>query len=405
MAKLKIGVIKEGKVPPDSRVPLTPEQCRDIIDNHGVEVIVAPSEGRCYKDEEYKKLNIPMSEDLSDCDLLMGVKEVPIYQLVPGKIYHFFSHTFKKQSYNRELLQACVEKNIRLIDYEALTDANGKRLIAFGVFAGMVGAHNALMTYARRTKEFSLQRMKDYFDYASAVEDYKTKKWPKMKIVLTGTGRVGSGAKKVLDDMGIKEVNSHAFLKVDYDEAVYTQLDCQNYVKRKDGEAFEKQNFYKNPTEYQSVFAPYAQQADIMINGIYWDNSAPAFFTKEEMRSDDFNIKVIADVTCDIAPVSSIPSTIFASTIADPIFGYNPITEKQDEPHKEGIVDMMTIDNLPNELPRDASKAFGEQFIANILGEYENLEESTVLMRGTESMNGDLGPHFQYLRAYLEGKE
>lgn len=405
MAKLKIGVIKEGKVPPDSRVPLTPQQCRDIIDHHGVDIVVAPSKGRCYKDKEYEQLNIPMSEDLSDCDVLMGVKEVPIDQLIANKIYHFFSHTFKKQSYNRALLQACVEKNIRLIDYEALTNEKGQRLIAFGVFAGMVGAHNALMTYARRTKEFSLQRMKDYFDYAAAVEDYKTKTWPKMKIVLTGTGRVGSGAKKVLDDMGIKEIDCDAFLNQDYDEAVYVQLDCLNYVARKDGKDFEKQNFYNHPTAYKSIFKPYYQKADVMINGIYWDNAAPEFFTKEEMKSEDFNIKVIADVTCDIAPVSSIPSTIFASTIANPIFGYNPITEKEAEPHQEGIVDMMTIDNLPNELPRDASKAFGKQFIAHILGEYKDLDNSSILLRASESMNGDLGPHFQYLRAYLEGKE
>ncbi|MGK0390306.1 MAG: saccharopine dehydrogenase (NAD+, L-lysine-forming) [Maribacter sp.] len=405
MTKLTIGIIREGKTPPDSRVPLTPKQCRHIIDNYPVDIKVSPSPGRCYPDEEYKEEGIEMVEDLRACDLLMGVKEVPIDLLIPNKVYHFFSHTIKKQVYNRKLLRACIDKNIRLIDYEVLTNEKGQRLIAFGIFAGMVGAHNALMTYGRRTQEFSLSRMKDYFDYAAAVADYKTMDWAPCKIVLTGGGRVGTGAKNVLDDMGIKEVNPNDFLNMDFNEAVYTQLDCPDYVERKDGTAFDRQDFYTNAIAYQSSFEPYTQVADIMINGIYWDNAAPQFFTKEDMRSPDFNIKVIADVTCDIAPVSSIPSTIIASTIANPIFGYNPLTEKEDQPYQEGIIDMMTVDNLPNELPRDASKAFGEQFIEHILGEHLDLEKSDILTRGSVSNYGDLGEHFYYLKNYLVGKE
>lgn len=405
MSKFKIGIIREGKVPPDSRVPLTPLQCKFITENHPVEIVVAPSDGRCYKNEEYEAQGVQMSEDLNDCDVLMGVKEVPIDMLISNKTYHFFSHTIKKQVYNRKLLNACVDKNIRLIDYEVLTDENNSRVIAFGVFAGMVGAHNGLMTYGLRTNEFQLPRMKDYFDYATAVEDYKTKKWPNIKIVLTGSGRVGSGAKKVLVDMGIKEVEPKMFLSESFNEAVFTQLDCQDYVSRKDGSAFEKTDFYQNPSSFESIFAPYASVANIMINGIYWDNSAPAFFTLEEMQESNFNIKVIADVTCDIAPVSSIPSTIFASTIADPIFGFDPKTGKEVAPHKEGVIDMMTIDNLPNELPRDASKAFGEQFINNVLEEYFNIENSKMLKKGSVTDKGDLGSHFEYLRDYLLGKE
>jgi saccharopine dehydrogenase (NAD+, L-lysine-forming) len=405
MTKLTIGIIREGKTPPDSRVPLTPKQCRHIIDNYPVDIKVAPSEGRCYSNEEYRAEGIEMVDDLRTCDVLMGVKEVPEDLLIPNKLYHFFSHTIKKQTYNRKLLKACIDKNIRLIDYEVLTNEKGQRLIAFGVFAGMVGAHNALMTYGRRTQAFSLPRMKDYFDYAAAVADYKTMDWAPCKIVLTGGGRVGSGAKNVLDDMGIREVNPSNFLNTDFNEAVYTQLDCPNYVERKDGTAFNRQDFYTNATAYQSSFQSYAQVADIMINGIYWDNAAPQFFTKEDMRSPDFNIKVIADITCDIAPVSSIPSTLFASTIADPIFGYNPQTEKEDQPHQEGIIDMMTVDNLPNELPRDASKAFGEQFIEHILEEHLDVEKSDILERGSVSNYGDLGEHFYYLKNYLAGKE
>lgn len=399
---IKLGIIREGKTPPDSRVPIIPKQAAHIRDNFPIDIKIADSPNRCYSNTEYEKEGFKMADTVADCDVLMGVKEVPIDQLVPNKTYFFFSHTIKKQAYNRKLLQAVIDKNIRLIDYEVLTNANKKRLIAFGHFAGMVGAHNGVMTYGMRTGEFSLKRLKDCHDYAEAVEIYKTLELPAIKIVLTGTGRVGMGAKKVLEDMGIREVTPEDFLKNSYNEAVFTQLQCKHYAARKDDNSFEKRDFYANPQAYKSIFGPYAAKSDILINGIYWDNAAPAFFTKEEMRTNDFNIKVIADVTCDIAPVSSIPSTLFASTIAKPIFGYDPKTEDVTEPFGENSVDMMTIDNLPNELPRDASESFGNQFIEQILPELLK-EKSDILERATVAEDGDLGKHFEYLRDYLNG--
>ena len=294
---------------------------------------------------------------------------MPIDQLIPGKQYMFFSHTHKKQVYNRKLLKAFLDKNIHMVDYELLTNKKNQRLIAFGVFAGMVGAHNALYTYGKRTGKPMLKRLKDCHDYAEAVAIYKKTEFPKVKIVLTGSGRVGSGAVKVLQDMGIKQVIPFDFLTKDFDEIVFTQLDCQNYVAHKDGKISSRQDFYDNPEDFVCEFEPYTKIADIMINGIYWDNKAPVFFSKDKMKRDDFKIKVIADVTCDIAPVSSIPCTLKASTIANPIFGYDPISEQEVDPHKENVVDMMTIDNLPNELPRDASESFGNQFSEFIIKE------------------------------------
>lgn len=399
---MKIGIIREGKVPPDSRVPLIPAQCAHIIKEYPVELKIMPSPNRCYKNEEYEALSLQIDSDMESCDVLMGVKEVPIDQLIPNKTYFFFSHTIKKQSYNRKLLKACVEKNIRLLDYETLTNDKGQRLIAFGFFAGMVGAHNGILTYGRRTKQYDLKRMKNCYDYAEAVSIYQSLSLPPMKIVLTGMGRVASGAAKVLTDMGIRKVSPSDYLSQSFDEPVFTQLDCKDYAARKDGADFDLQHFFDNPKEYKSIFAPYAKASDIMINGIYWDNNAPQFFTKEDMKADDFAIKVIADVTCDIAPVSSIPSTLKASTIADPIFGYYPKTEQLATPHQAPVIDMMTIDNLPNELPRDASKAFGEQFIEHILTELLK-DNSAVIERATVAANGDLGPHYEYLRDYLEG--
>ncbi|MCB0642249.1 MAG: alanine dehydrogenase [Phaeodactylibacter sp.] len=397
---MKLGIIREGKVPPDSRVPLTPAQCRNILDHTDLEIAVEPSPNRAYSDAEYQELNISLQSDLDDCDILLGVKEVPIQQLLPNKTYFFFSHTIKEQVYNRKLLQAVLEKNIQLIDYEVLTNERGKRLIAFGRFAGMVGAHNALFTYAQRTGTFPLQRMKDFHDYEEAKAAYQQTHFPPVKIVLTGTGRVGSGAAEVLLDMGIHEVSPQDFLSKDYEEAVFTQLLLPFYVARKSDNRFDKLEYYQHPDRYKSVFAPFTKVADIFINGIYWDNKAPAFFSLDDMKQPEFKIQVIADVTCDIAPVSSIPATIKASTIADPIFGFDPQTGQETAPHQSHVIDMMTIDKLPNELPRDASAAFGEQFIEHILPELQD-PESEVLERATVALNGKLGPHFKYLQHYV----
>ncbi len=366
-------------------------------------MVVQHSEVRCYKDEEYEKLGVPVVKDVSDCDLLLGVKEVPIPELQEGKTYSFFSHTHKKQAYNRPLLQAVIDKKITLVDHETLTEASGKRLIAFGYFAGMVGAHNGIITYGKRTGAYELKRLKDCFDYAEAKEIYKTLQLPAMRVVLTGNGRVAHGAAKVLKDMGLREVTPEDYLANSYDEAVFTMLPCEYYVKRKDGSPFVLTDFYGNPDQYESTFKPFYQRSDLMINGIYWDNRAPAFFTLAEMAQEDFAIQVIADVTCDIAPKASIPATIKASTIADPYFGFDPKTGKETAPFQSQYIDMMTIDNLPSELPRDASTSFGEQFIKGILPEWVK-GDSDVIERATLTKDGQLGKHFGYLADYLAGK-
>ncbi|MCI5081127.1 MAG: NAD(P)-dependent oxidoreductase [Saprospiraceae bacterium] len=399
---LRIGIIREGKTPPDTRVPLNPKQCAKIQAQFPIEIKVEQSPNRCFPDRDYEAAGLTLTDNISTQDILLGVKEVPIDQLISNKTYCFFSHTIKKQEYNRGLLQAVLQKNIRLIDWETLTNEKGKRVIAFGRFAGMVGAHNGIMTYGHRSGAFTLKRMKDCLDYAEAKSIYAQMKWPNMKIVLTGTGRVGQGAAQVLTDMGIRKVSPADFLEKDYDEAVFTQLNCSDYAARKDGKAFQKKDFYQNPTAYKSIFGPYTKVADVMINGIYWDNEAPAFFTKEEMTESDFHLQVIADVTCDIAPISSIPSTIKASTIAKPIFGFDPQTGEEAEPFQSHVVDMMTIDNLPNELPRDASTAFGKQFMEHVLPEFLK-ENSAMLDRATIAQNGQLGPHYQYLEDYVSG--
>jgi saccharopine dehydrogenase (NAD+, L-lysine forming) len=400
---LKIGIIREGKVPPDARVPLNPNHCALAQKEFPVKIVVQPSAGRCFADEEYQQATIELTEDLQNCDVLMGVKEVPVNMLLPNKTYFFFSHTIKAQPYNRKLLQAVLANNIRLIDYEVLTDEQGQRLIAFGKFAGMVGAHNALWTYGQRSGIFKLKRMKDCHDYAEAMEMYKKTVFPPIKIVLTGSGRVGIGAAVVLRDMGIREVDPIEFLMEDFKEAVFTVLRSQDYAARKDKHHFDSSRFRSHPEEYLSIFEPYFQVADILINGIFWDNRAPAFFSAADMRRSDFRIRVIADITCDLAPISSIPSTLKASSIADPVFGYDPVSETECAPYQPHSIDMMTIDNLPNELPRDASTAFGSMFIRRILPAFFEAK-SGVLERATIADKGQLTSRYAYLRSYVEGK-
>ena len=396
---MKIGIIREEKNPPDSRVPLTPTQVAELRKN-GWDIVVQPSSGRCYADEEYDRLGIPMEENLMDRDLLLGVKEVPPSLFIPHKTYFIFSHTIKEQPYNKPLIRQVLEKKVTLIDYEVLTDNQGARVIAFGKYAGMVGAHNALWTYGQKTGSFQLPRMHTLTDYAAATEVYKKTTFNPLKIVLTGTGRVATGSAQVLGDMGIEKVRPIDFVTKDYNHPVYTQLNSFYYAKRKDGSVFDDvQDFYTRPEKYDSDFDHFISVADIMINGIYWDTQAPAFFTTDQMKRKDFNIQVISDVTCDIAPESSIPSTLKASTIADPVFGYDPMSEGEVPAFSQGCIDMMTIDNLPNELPRDASQAFGQMFIDHVLPELLR-PESKMIEKATIALEGDLGPHFQYLKDY-----
>ena len=399
---MKFGIIKERKNPPDRRVVFSPEELIQLKNQFPkAEIQVESSDIRIFTDEHYSNLGINVSNDMTDCDVLFGVKEVPVDALIPNKKYFFFSHTIKKQPSNKKLLQAILRQNIELIDFELITDANNQRLIAFGEFAGMVGAHNALLTWGRRSKQFSLPRMYQLKDYQEAVDSYKHIQWPPVKIVLTGTGRVGQGAASVLMDMGIKKTDAATFLSQSFDEPVFVQLKSEDYLVNKNGSEFTREHFHRYPSEYQANFTPFIEKADIFINGIYWHFEAPAFFTKEDMMKDSFRIKVIADLTCDIAPVSSVPSTLRASTIVEPIYSYLPETNEESYPTDEKGVDVMSIDNLPNELPRDASIAFGKKFILGVLpdlltGITPKIEKATIARKGA------LMPSFSYLEDYIK---
>lgn len=404
MKNIKIGILKEGKIPVDHRVPIIPSQAKDIL-NHfeNVELTVESSELRCFKDQDYSNQGIDIVEKVSDSDILLGVKEVPIPNLVEGKTYLFFSHTTKEQPYNRGLLQEIIKKKIRLIDYELLTDASNTRVVAFGRYAGLVGAYNGILTYGRRYNLFKLRAAHDCFDLEDLKTEYKKVKLPAIKIALTGGGRVAKGAMEVLNGMKIRKVSPAEYLNKLFDEPVYTQLNSRDYNTAKDGSEFKRSTFYNHPELFESDFGKYAAVTDLLIAGAYWDPASPVLFKREDILNPDFKIRVVADITCDIE--GSIPSTKQPSTIDDPIYDYNPSEDEVEAPFKdEGNITVMAVDNLPCELPRDASTDFGRELINNVLPQLLGSDDEGVIERATIAKNGQLTQRFNYLQNYVDGK-
>ena len=398
---IKIGVIREGKIPVDKRVPLTPEHIVQFKqDNADFDVCVQESEIRCYSDSSYQDLDIKLKKDISDCDILLGVKEVPIPELIAGKTYLFFSHTTKEQPYNRELLREILKKKITLIDYEGLTDQHGARIVAFGRYAGIVGAYNGLLTYGKKHNIYNLRRARECFDLDDLKSEYSKIKLPPIKIVVTGGGRVTHGAMEVLDGAGIRKVGPKELLGQQFDEPVYAQLHSHHYNKHSAGAAFSDDDFHRHPEEFRPDFLKYSYQADILIAGAYWDPHAPVLFTKEDMKDSNFKTKVIADITCDIE--GSIPTTLRPTTIDDPFYDYSLDSFSEVEPFSSiDNITVMSIDNLPNELPRNASQDFGSELINNVLPLFTEGDEEEVLERATICKDGELTGKYKYLESYV----
>lgn len=405
MKKIKLGILREGKVPPDKRVPLTPKQCKkvEVLYPH-VKVIVQPSPIRAYKDQEYIDEGIEMSEDLSMCDIIIGVKEVNIEDLIPNKKFMFFSHTFKKQSYNRELLKAILEKKIQLIDYEILKNTQNKRVIGFGRYAGIVGAYNGFLAYGKKHNVYNLKPANLCKNRAEVESELKSVELPSnMRVVLTGYGRVGHGAREILDLLPITEVSPEEFLNQEFDFPVFTQLELEDYYTARNGGEFDKKEFYSTPENYKSSFAKYLSKTDMYIPCHYWSNKADVIITKEDLKKDNVRLSVVADISCDIN--GPIASTIRSSCIADPIYGYNPETESEDDFMNEKVIAVMAVDNLPCELPIDASEDFGNELIKEVFDALFLEDSHGMIENASETdLNGELMPNYKYLEDYVSGK-
>ena len=399
MNKIKIGVLREEKNPPDKRVPLTPLICAELLTKYPqLEIYIQPSTLRCYLDEEYLSFGLTLKEDLTGCDILMGVKEVPAEKLIPNKKYLFFSHTIKKQAHNQKLMRTLIEKKIQMIDYETLTDVNHNRIIGFGRYAGIVGAYNGILGFGRKHDLFLLKPANKCRDKAEMEEELKRAKLPNIKIVLTGGGRVANGAIETLSAMKIRKVTPEEFLMGTFREPVYCQLNPKDYVERKSDQNFDLHDFIQNPEHFVSKFVPYTKAADIFISAHYWDPRSPKLFSLEDVASPNFKLGVIADITCDMD--GSVPTTLRASTISNPFYGFNLKSAKEDVPFSKETITIMAVDNLPCELPRDASDDFGKDLMERVLPGLIESDKHDVIQRASICKNGQLTEPFAYLKEY-----
>ncbi len=399
---LKFALIKERKTPPDRRVVFSPEKLIEVVQKFPeASFKIESSEVRIFTDEQYREAGFEVSKDVSDCDVMLGVKEVPIPYLIPNKKYFFFSHTIKKQPYNRDLLREILKNNIELYDHEVIVKTNGHRLIGFGRYAGLVGAYNGFRVLGLRDDLFDLPKVESLPNLESMLAELDKITLPPLKIVLTGSGKVAHGAREILDHLKIKQAGTQEYLNKDFDESVYCLIDVMDYNKRRDGEKGSNQDFYDHPENYKSDFMKFARVSNMFIAGHFYGDGSPQFFTKEDCKLSDFKIDLIADISCDIN--GPIASTIRPSTIAEPFYGYDAENEREVDFRHEGAITVMAVDNLPCELPKDASEGFGEMFLEHVIPAFFNGDKDGILERARMTRDGELTERFKYLHNYVTG--
>jgi alanine dehydrogenase len=397
---MKIGIIKEYKSPPDKRVVFSPEKCIETLQKFPqVEFFIEKSDIRCFSDLEYEEIDLKVVTDLSNCDILIGVKEVPIEKLIDNKKYFFFSHTIKKQPYNKKLLQQIIKKNIELFDHETIVDNNNNRLIGFGYYAGVIGAYNGLRAYGLKNHTFSIPKAIDLKDRQEFNSILKSLSIPNMKILLTGKGRVGSGTKEVLDFLKIKEVSAQDFINETYNESVYVNIDVLDY-NYSDSIENTVSNFYNYPEKFRSTFSKFLSVSDIYFAGHYHNPKAPKLITLDDIKNPDFNVQVIADISCDID--GPIASTIRPSTIENPTYGFHKEKLVECNFLDENALAVMAVDNLPCELPRDSSEMFGEMFLKYVIPSFFNNDQDNILKNSKITSKGSLTDRFSYLSDYIQ---
>jgi len=400
---MKFGIIKERKNPPDRRVVFSPNELAKLKQTyHDAVVEVESSDIRIFSDVQYKSMGITVTDDVSGSDVLFGVKEVPVENLIPNKAYFFFSHTIKKQPYNQKLLKAILEKNIDLYDHETIVDDQNRRLIGFGKYAGMVGVYNGIRAFGIKFELFKLPKAETLAGKDALIMHLKRLNLPALKFVLTGTGKVGSGAKEILDAIKVKEITIENYLTKNYAQPVYVQLDVLEYNKRIDGEVIDFRDFVAHPDEYVSDFEKFTKVTDIYFAGHFYATGAPMILTREMLNASDCKLKVVADISCDVK--GPIACTLRSSTIEEPIYGYFPLEDREVEVFHPAAVVVMAVDNLPCEIPKDASEGFGEQFMEHVIPAFFNGDKDGILQRAKITENGKLTERFAYLQDYVDGK-
>ena len=402
-----IGIIKESR-PDESRAPIAPSQVSQIIEQYpGINIFVQPCDKRTFKNEEYEKYGAKILDNLNNCDLLFGVKEVDVNLLIPNKTY-VFSHTYKlnKETLSnaqgtpgmdkKELLRSILSKNIKLIDYENIRASNGTRYLGFGRFAGIVGCYNTLNLFLLQNDFQPLARAHKINDYERIIKNLSEVRFPNFKLLITGDGRVNRGVQEVLEFTNIKKISPKEFVENNYQNPVYCNLDTKDYVIHKTKKQFELKHFIEFPKEYEATTFEYLKEADLYISAHYWDPSSPKIFTKEQIKQFS-KLKIIGDVTCDVD--GSIPTTIKSTTIEEPNFYLNIETFLETNKSKNNLA-IMAVDNLPSELPKDSSTEFGNGIVNEVMPFILGKDDGRIL-NSTITDKGSFLEKYNYLEDFI----
>ncbi len=402
-----IGVIRESRSD-ENRTPLVPEHIKKYKEtNPNINFIIQPSNSRCFSDEEYDLCGAKINENLNECSIIFGVKEIDPNILIDNRTYLFFSHTFKinKQQKNiekhkKDLLLSILNKKITLIDYENIRGKNGTRCLGFGRFAGIVGCYNTLNLLLKVLGKQSLASAYKINDYERLVLNLKNLYFPKTKILVTGDGRVAKGVIELLNLTNIKAVSKKDFLEQKFDQPIFCNLETKDYVTNNSSTNFNLEHFIDNPQDYSSSALQYLKETDILISAHYWDPSSPKIFENEDLKVLQ-NLKIVGDITCDIN--GSVPTTIRSTTIEEPNYWIERYTLKEIDENIDGIA-VMAVDNLPSELPRDSSTEFSEGIIKEVLP-FLLKEDDGRILNGTITTDGSFLEKYNYLNDYIRINE
>ncbi len=428
----KIGIIGEHK-PGEARIPLTPAQIQQLkIENPQLSISVQPSEQRKFQDAEFSSLGIDMPADLKAADLVMAVKEIAIKDIHSQQAYLYFSHTIKGQNYNMPMLQHILDVGATLLDYELISDEHDRRLVFFGRHAGLAGMVNSLWSYGERQKVlgvdspfFKIKQAQDYKDLAeikSSLKDLAPEitAWlagkPALVVGITGYGNVAKGAQEILDILPLVELSADDLLSVDLSDysgkivkVVFKEIDMFETIDR--SSSFELQDYFDHPEKYQSKFNTYLNKMNILVSCIYWDTPYPRLITLDEIKAhyaESPSLLVVGDITCDIDGAIQFNS---GSTLSpDPVYVYDPETGEKTMGFQGNGVLLMAVDNLPTELPREASEAFGEALLPFVpaMGAcdyskpFEELDLPLEVKKAVIAHGGQLTPDYKYIEKYLK---
>ena len=434
---LSIGILRETKSIWERRTPLIPSDIKKLISKYSVNFYIQPSEKRIFTNDEYVEAGAIIEEDLSNCSIIIGIKEVKIKNLMDDKIYTFFSHTIKGQAYNMKMLQKIIDSKITLIDYEKIEDKTGKRLIFFSVQAGLAGIIDSLWALGERFNHEGIatpfSNIKQAHNYDSLEEakqafisvgnEIKENGLPEdispLTVGISGYGNVSNGVQELLDLFPFKEISadelqglseSDQYSNKEIYKIVFKEEDMVEPVS--DDFQFELQDYYENPDKYKSRFEQYLPNLTVFINATYWDTKYPVFVTNQYLKQlyskGNAKLKVIGDITCDIE--GGVECTLKPTDPGNPIYVFNPVIgEIRDGVKGNGPV-IMAVEILPSELPRESSIYFSSifsklipgMFVKDLPKSYDKLKFPYELKNAVITYKGELTPNYLYIHNFLK---